>query len=140
MLLVLGGLSLRASRFNPTGTGADVGGDYVAKPVMGRRPPLEYVGEASGSFTITVELFPFRTGGISDLERLHEIRRSGAPQYLMRGDGVPVGWVVVERVNEKHDHLAATGVGQKITVEITLRHADPPQATGYFASIMGLLA
>lgn len=139
MLLVLGGLSFRVWPFNATGTGGDLGGDYVEKPVMGRRPTLEFVGEASGTFTITAKLFPRHVGGLGDLERLHAIRRSGSPQYLMRGDGVPIGWVVVERVSEQHDHLTATGVGQEVAVEITLKHADAPQAASYFTSIMGLL-
>ena len=139
MLMMLGALTLEVWPFNPVSTGCDSGGDYVEKPVMGRRPPLEFVGEASESFSISAKLFPAKLGGLSSLNRLHALRKSGVPQYLMRGDGVPQGWYVVTTVNEKSSYLDAKGVGQQIDVEISLRRADAPQAADFFACVIGML-
>lgn len=139
MLLMLGALAFEVWPFNPVGTGSESGGDYVEKPVMGRRPPLEFVGEKSETFTITVKLFPDKLGGLGSLNMLHAIRKSGIPQYLMRGDGVPLGWMVVDSVSEKSEHLNARGVGQVIDVDISLRRADPPQDADFFSTVIGML-
>lgn len=139
MLMVFGALKFEVWPFNPVGTGSESGGEYVEKPVMGRRPPLEFVGEATENFTISVKLFPAKLGGLGSLENLHAIRRSGIPQYLMRGDGVPLGWFVVTSVGAESSHLDAKGVGQVIDVDISLRRADAPQDADFFSSVIGML-
>jgi len=139
MLMMLGPLMMEVWPFNPTETSREAGGDYVEKPVMGRRPPLEFVGEASETFTITARLFPAKLGGLGGLGQLNAMRQSGIPQYLMRGDGIPLGWMVVERVSERSSHLDAKGVGQVIDVDITLKRADAPNAANFFAAISGIL-
>ena len=53
-----GALKFEVWPFNPTATSSESGGEYVEKPIMGRRPPLEFVGEAAENFTISVKLFP----------------------------------------------------------------------------------
>lgn len=139
MLMVLGSVTMEVWPFNPTETGRDSGGDYVEKAVMGRRPPLEFVGEAGETLTVTARLFPAKLGGLGSLKQLDAMRKSGQPQYFMRGDGVPFGWVVIERVSEKSTYLDSKGVGQVIDVDITLRRADAPGAAGIFTSVIGLL-
>ncbi|WP_276200176.1 phage tail protein [Chelatococcus sp. XZ-Ab1] len=139
MLMMLGPLLMEVWPFNPTETSRESGGDFVEKPVMGRRPPLEFVGEASETFSITARLFPAKLGGLGSLSQINAMRQSGVPQYLMRGDGVPLGWMVVERVNERNSYLDAKGVGQVIDVDITLKRADAPNAANFFAAISGIL-
>ncbi|MDR6431314.1 phage tail protein [Brucella pseudogrignonensis] len=139
MLMVFGALRFEVWPFNPVGTGSESGGDYVEKPVMGRRPPLEFVGEAAENFTISVKLFPAKLGGLNSLEQLQTIRRSGIPQYLMRGDGTPLGWFVVSNVGATSGYLNAQGVGQTIDVEISLQRADAPQDADFFATVIGML-
>lgn len=139
MLMMLGSVELEVWPFNPTETGHETGGDFVEKPVMGRRPPLEWVGEAGETFSITAKLFPARLGGLGSLSKLSAMRKSGIPQYLMRGDGVPLGWMAVERVSERSSYLDAKGVGQVIEVEISLRRADAPTAGDYFSAVVGIL-
>lgn len=138
MLMILGSVVMDVWPFNPTETARDSGGDYVEKPVMGRRPPLEFVGEASETFSITAKLFPEKLGGLGSLSELSAMRKSGIPQYFMRGDGVPLGWMVVERVSERASYLDAQGVGRVIEVDISLKRADAPGPANFFASIMGL--
>lgn len=139
MLMTLGSLTMEVWPFNPTEADRDSGGDYVEKPVMGRRPPLEWVGEATETFNISARLFPAKLGGLDGLSRLNAMRQSGSPQYLMRGDGRPLGWFVVENVREHSEYLDAKGVGQVIDVEISLKRSDAPGIGGLFSIISGLL-
>lgn len=137
--MALGSVVMDVWPFNPTETSRESGGDYVEKPVMGRRPPLEFVGEAGETFSVTAKLFPEKLGGLGSLAQLSAMRKSGMAQYFMRGDGVPLGWYVVERVSERSSYLDAKGVGRVIEVEITLRRADAPFGTSLFTSIIGML-
>lgn len=139
MLMILGAVIMDVWPFNPTETGRESGGDYVEKPIMGRRPPLEFVGEASETFSITAKLFPEKLGGLGNLSALSAMRKSGVPQYFMRGDGVPLGWMVIERVSERSSYLDAKGVGRVVEVDISLKRADAPGPANMFASIAGLL-
>lgn len=138
MLMTLGSLTMELFPFNPTETDRASGGEYVEKPVMGRRPPLEWVGEASETFNISARLFPGKLGGLGGLSRLNAMRQSGTAQYLMRGDGVPLGWFVIENVGERSEYLDAKGVGQVIEVDITLKRSDAPGLGSLFSIISGL--
>jgi phage protein U len=139
MLMKLGSVKFKVWPLTATETSAERGGEYAEKPVVGRRPPLEFVGEAGETMTITARLLPGRLGGLGRLKRLSSMRQSGRAFYLMRGDGVPLGWMVIERVAEKSTWLDAKGVGQVIDVEITLRRASAPGPANLFASVMGML-
>jgi phage protein U len=129
MLLLIGALALDIFPFNPTEMDRDSGGDYVEKPVPGRRPPLEFVGEAPETYKVHAKLFPAKLGGLSGLDTLNAMRKSGKAQSVMRGDGKNLGWMVVHRVSEKSGWLDAKGVGQEITVEITLKVDRAPSAS-----------
>src|SRR5262245_44427786 len=74
--------------------------DFAEKAVMGRRPPLEFVGEGPDNRTVKGKLFPKKFGGLADLSALHEQRLSGKPQPFMLGDGTAQGWYVIESVRE----------------------------------------
>lgn len=139
MLMMLGPVVMDVWPFNPTETDHEGGGDYVEKPVMGRRPPLEFVGEASETFSITAKLFPEKLGGLGNLSALSAMRKSGVPQYFMRGDGTPMGWVVVERVSERSSYLDAKGVGRVVEVDVSLKRADAPVGSDFFSSVFGIL-
>lgn len=138
MLFTLGSVEFEVAPVNPTDTSFESGGTFVEKPVMGRRPPLEFVGPSGETFKISVKLFPDKLGGMSSLDMLKTIRLSGVPQFLQRGDGTPLGWMVLEQISENHSYLNARGVGQVIDVSISLRRADAPADTDFFASVMGI--
>ena len=57
----------------------------------------------------------------------------------MRGDGVPLGWFVVTKVGSTSQYLDAKGVGQQISVDISLLRADAPQDADFFATVIGML-
>lgn len=138
MLYQLGALSIKVHPFNVDKVQRDAATDFVPKPVLGAEPPLEYVGEGANTWRLSGQLFPRVIGGQSELALLHAMRQSGQPQFLLRGDGVPFGWVVIEKVSERSQHLAADGVGQQISVDIEVRRAGKPSRLSLFSLLIGL--
>lgn len=139
MLYQLGAVQFEVQPLNAVETGTDSEGGWTEKPVLGRRPPLEWVGDGAERLRITAKLFPATFGGLGSYDDLVAMRQSGSAQYLMRGDGVPLGWVVVERLSRRDSYLAADGVGKVIDLDIDLRRTDAPAAADFFAAIESLL-
>lgn len=106
---------------------------YAEKPVLGARPPLEWIGEGGKSINLRVKLHPRKFGGLWAYEALEAIRIAGAPVFLMAGSGVPMGWVVIEKLSDRHTYLDATGTGQVVEVDISLKADGPPSAGSYFS-------
>jgi phage protein U len=138
MIAMLGPVMFEIAPVNLHGMTRDSEASFVEKPVLGRRPPNESVGEGPETNKLTVKLFPEKFGGLSGLAALDAIRISGEPQYFMRGDGTPLGWHVITNVTEKSTYLDAGGVGRVIDVEINLKRDDPPALDAFFASLSGL--
>jgi phage protein U len=138
MLAQLGSVQFEVAPFNFHETDHDAGGDYVAHGVVGAMPPLEFVGEASESWSVRGRLFPEKFGGLGSIAAVHAMRRSGQAQYFMRGDGTPMGWVVIDRVNEKSSYIGAQGVGRVIEFEVSLKRSSPPDAAGMFNALLGI--
>jgi phage protein U len=139
MLFQLGGIQFVIAPLNIYQHSFEASTDYVEKPIVGMRAPLEWVGEGPMRITLEGRLFPKRFGGLDGLAMLQMARLSGIAQFAMRGDGVPFGWFVIERVTERSTYLAIDGVGQIIEFEVALRADTMPGAAGYFGSIMGML-
>lgn len=112
---------------------------FAEKAVIGASPGLEWTGEGAETWTIRARLFPHRFGGVGNLAVLEAARRMGRPQYMMRGDGRLMGWVVIERVSERASYLDASGVGKVIDVDISLRRVGAPPALSYFSIMAGAL-
>jgi len=138
MLCQLGPLQFTIAPFNMHETDHDAGASFASHEVLGSMPSLEFVGEAQESWTVRGRLFPEKFGGMGDMGTLHSLRRSGAAQFFMRGDGVPMGWVVIERVTEKSQYIGANGVGRVIEFEVTLKRSKGPNAAGIFSALLSL--
>lgn len=138
MLLMIGPVSLRVAPFNATAHAQSRETSFVAKPVLGGREPMEYVGEGPSTVHVSGKLFPEKFGGLSSLQVLDLARASGTPQWLMRGDGGMMGWVVIEAVTERSSYLDAQGVGRVIDVDIRLRRVGIPLAATFFSILSGL--
>lgn len=139
MLASLGATVFELYPLNLHETSRETGGDFAEKSVMGRRPPVEWVGEASESWSIQGRLYPHKFGGLSNLEGLHQQRRAGKPLPFMRGDGTPLGWVVIEKISERSSYIDAHGLGRVIEITVSVKRSDPPAATSIFSIISGLL-
>jgi hypothetical protein len=135
MLMKLGPIAFEVWPFNAVSYTHNHETPYAEKPVVGTRPPLEWVGDGAETWTIQARLFPAKFGGLNDLQKLFQARASGKPQYLVRGDGKPLGWVAIESVSEKSSYLGPKGVGQIIDVDISVKRTSKP-SNGSFFSIM----
>ena len=111
---------------------------FVEKPVVGARPPLEWVGDGSETWTIKAKLYPHKFGGLGDLSKLYQARASGRPQYLMRGDGAQMGWVVIEKVTERSSYLDRHGVGKVIDVDIAVKRTGKPSGGSFYSIMAGM--
>jgi uncharacterized protein len=140
MLMSLGPIRFEVYPFNATEYDHGHEASFVEKPVLGARPPLEWVGEGAESWSIKARIFPHRFGGLGDLKKLYQARVAGRPLYLMRGDGSQMGWVVIERVSERASYLDAEGIGRVIDVDIAVRRAGKPSKGSYFSLFSGLFA
>lgn len=139
MLYMLGALRIQVAPFNIADVSESGSTDYAVKGVVGVEQPLEFVGEGSNEMTLTGQLFPLALGGMSELEVLTQMRVSGKPQYLMRGDGRPLGWFAILGADTRHGYLNSQGVGKQIEVRINLRRAQTPSALSYFSLISALI-
>lgn len=126
MLLMIGPVRCEVAPFNVTGYSRTSEAGFVEKPVLGARPPLEYVGQGAQTWQISAKLFPHRFGGGSSLAALTALRASGLPTFIIRGDYTILGWAVVESVTETSSYLGRNGVGHVVEVEIALRSAPMP--------------
>jgi uncharacterized protein len=136
MLMTLGSVTFEVQPFNTHEYSHTHQTDYVDKPVVGARKPLEFVGDGDETWTISGRLFPKKLGGLNGLARLASARKSGVPQYLMRGDGRPMGFVAILSVTEKSTYLDVDGVGKIVEFEVTVKQAGAPGIAG-FVSMFG---
>lgn len=138
MLCQLGAVQFEVMPFNMHEADHDAGASFASHEVVGKMPTLEFVGEAAESWNIRGRLFPERFGGMDQMNSMHAMRKSGASQFFMRGDGIPQGWVVIERVTEKSTYIGSNGVGKVIEFEISLKRASGPSADGVFSALLSL--
>lgn len=139
MLMQLGSVVFDVVQFNTHENTRSTAAGFAEKAVLGRRPPLEFVGEGPETMVIRGRIFPEKLGGLDGLGLLDAARRSGDAQFLMRGDGRPLGFFVVTNVSETSRYLNAKGVGKQINFDLTVKRSDDPTAMGYFSSIFALL-
>ncbi|MGN7870555.1 phage tail protein [Paracoccus sp. 22332] len=135
MLMMIGPVQFKVAPFNATEYARTHTASHVAKQVLGAAPPLEFTGEGEESWSIRAILFPEKFGGEGTLNILSLMRRSGQPQYMMRGDGGLMGWVVIDSVSERSSYLDPGGVGRVIEVDIALRRTSAPLAGAFFSSL-----
>ena len=138
MLAQLGSVQMEVWPLNLTETSLDSEATFAEKSVMGRRPPLEFIGPGAETRTLKCKLFPGKFGGLSSLQRLQAQQTSGLPMPFMRGDGTALGWFVIEKISERASYLDRHGVGQVIELDVTVKRSDPPRGGAIF-SIIGSL-
>lgn len=135
MLYMLGPIRFEIAPFNLTETTFSHGASFSEKPVVGQRPPLEWTGDGAQTWSLRANLFPERFGGEGNLLALRTMRLLGQPQYMLRGDGLPIGWVVIDSVTERASYLDRRGRGRVVEVDITLRRSSAPNAGAFFGAL-----
>jgi phage protein U len=139
MLYTLGALSIDVAPFNVHDVSENGATEYASKAVVGTEPLLEFVGEGANDMSLSGRLFPRAIGGLDELEILRQMRVSGKPQYMMRGDGKPMGWYAITSVSTRSSYLDGNGIGKQIEVSISMTRAQTPAAASFFSLISGLL-
>lgn len=140
MLMQMGSVSFEVYPFNTHEYAMSSQTDFVRKPVLGARQPLEYVGEGEQKLTIQGKLIPRHLGGLNTMAEVHAMRVAASGQLLVRGDGKVLGWFVIETVEENSTMLGRDGVGQQIDFTITLARADKPSPDSFVFGLFGAAA
>ena len=133
MLYQVGQIQFSVAPLNAHSATKESNTDYVEKPVVGARQPLEWVGEGAKVLSLFGRLFPKQFGGLDGLATLQAMRESGKPQYVMRGDMTPLGWFVIENIAERASYLDKDGVGRIVEFDINMkRDSTPGPESGVF--------
>ncbi|KAI93268.1 tail protein [Rhodomicrobium udaipurense JA643] len=126
MLYQIGPVTVDVFPFNADSVEEDGSTEYAKKDLLGRMPGREFTGEGDEKFSIRGQVFPTKIGGLTEIETLNGLRRSGERVMVVRGDGKVLGWHAIESVRKSHEMLGPNGVGQVIKHDIVLVRVDAP--------------
>lgn len=138
MLYALGPLVFEVAPVNVHEVDRETEASWVEKPVVGRRPPLEFTGDGPEKFSLRGRMFPRNFGGLEGLAALNAMRSAGVPFPLIRGDGTPLGWFAVTNAKEQNKFLGQDGVGNMIEYEIQLSRDDAPSPLNFVTALFAL--
>lgn len=139
MLYQIGSLTLDTRPFNADEMGRSASADFAVKPLIGTLPGREFIGEGDDKITLSGQLLPFKTGGLTEVEVAHGFRQSGQRLPVMRGDGKMFGWFAIESIQETHRELDRNGVGWIVKYTISLVKVGPEGASqNIIGSILSL--
>ncbi|HVX58056.1 MAG TPA: phage tail protein [Candidatus Saccharimonadales bacterium] len=113
----------------------DTATDYAHKEIAGAAIYREWVGENDELIYLRGKLFPYRIGGVADIEKFDAYRRQGFANVLMRGDGRTMGWFVCEKLTRNHSYISFEGLGQQIAFEAVLARVPVPDADSYLSTM-----
>ena len=99
---------------------------FASHDVLGAEPILEDMGPDNQTVTLDGKLKPDHFGGLGELEALKLARDAATPLPLIRGDFMPLGFFLIEEVEEKHESINEFGIGREIEVEVKLRSVAAP--------------
>lgn len=153
MLYQFGLVQFTVYPFNVSEVEHTTGTDWARKEIAGASIYREWVGEAEEEITLKGKVFPhffFRHssrsgqarsrfegfGGLGWLDLLDNTRRLGQAHLLQRGDGIKLGWFVIDKLSRGHQHLGADGIGQQIDFQATFQRVPVPDPTFYYSSTL----
>lgn len=112
--------------------------DWSRKEIAGAPIFREWVGEGDEEIVLRGRVFPHAYAGrkmgtgLGDLDRLDEMRRYGKANMLLRGDGIALGWFVIERLSRGHHFLDQQGIGRQIDFEASFQRVPAPPAETFY--------
>lgn len=143
MLYSIGALTLDTRPFGVDEVQRTGTVDFAEKPLIGTMPSREFMGEGADKITLSGQLLPFKTGGLTELELAKSMMLAGRPLPVLRGDGARLGWFTIDKISEGHKELMRDGVGFFIrhSMELTKDRPDAasPAVIGTILSLFGLL-
>lgn len=107
--------------------------DWAHKEIAGAAIYREWVGENDEILYFRGRLFPYRIGGIANVNKLDDYRRAGMSHQMIRGSspGEIMGWFVCEKLVRAHTWLSVEGVGQVINFEAVFARVPTPEPAQY---------
>lgn len=141
MLYQIGPATVSTFPFSIDALKRETAADWAAKDLLGRRRGREFMGEGDETLKLSGTIFPYNRqmpGAALILDILQGIRMAGLPVFVLRGDFAPLGWWILTKIEEQHEMIAATGVGQVIKHSFDLTRVS---SLGFDAgySILGTL-
>ena len=138
MLYQLGAVQFDVQPVNIDRAMIATGSDYAVHDVMSAPKQREYMGPGDMLVRLSGRIFPhkFGMGGFPTLQAMASM---GAPQMLIRGDGLVLGWMDVIRIRERDSFLDATGVGRVVDFDIEMVAANGAASAGAMISLLGAL-
>ena len=142
MLAQLGLLQFETDGLGPHEIRRTASADYAEKDVIGSLKPAEFVGEGDDEITLTCRLPgpEMVDAGLQAMTQLDQMRLSGTPYILVRGDGTSLGWRRITKCDEKHRLPDADMIGRVIEYELTLKKTPRPAASAVLAFLYSLLS
>jgi phage protein U len=100
---------------------------FAKHDILGSSPVYEDTGEEEGTITLKGTLMPYFLGGLSGIAALQAARLQKVPLPLMRGDGLPMGWVLIDAIDRDDTELDANeGIGNSIDYTVSLIKVGTP--------------
>ena len=142
MLFQIGAVAIDVRPFNVDAVEREGSADFADKDLLGRRKGSEAVGIGTETLEVSGTVLPFtrRGNGLPALETMWGQMRAQMPVFVLRGDGMVLGWMRIDRIKEKHSSLAQGGVGQEIAHETRLTRVDPPGSDTALSQLDQLLS
>ena len=113
----------------------ETGTAWAQKEIAGAAIYREWVGENDELLHFRGKLFPYRIGGMANLEAFDALRRAGVASIMVRGDGAILGWFVCEKLIRQHRHLSGEGVGQDIDFEAAFARVPVPNNQKFLSNL-----
>lgn len=127
MLFQVGPLTFETFPFSLIAIKRQDGQDYAKHDLLNARRAYEHEGPGDDGLTLTGEFLPYHIGGLADLEFARSLKSSGEPQFVVRGDGLVIGWCVITSLEETHaEAISPDGVAYKVAHEMKLEVCDDP--------------
>lgn len=138
MLFQIGAIGFSVMPINAHEADLLMGSDYAEHPVMGAQKPSEFVGQADTHLLLHGRLLPHQFG-LGAWAALQAMAVSGTPHMAIRGDGTVLGWMLIERLHERHTHLDVTGVGRWIEFDVEMKQSPVGASADAMISLLGSL-
>lgn len=99
---------------------------FAKHDVVGSAPIREFMGEGDGTFDISGVVFPHHFGGREGLALLETARQGHTPLPFVRGNLVPFGWVLIEKLTIEDKEIGQFGIGMEIGFSASLVKSEGP--------------
>ena len=103
---------------------------WAVKPIVGAANYREWVGELDEVRTLRGRIFPYRIGGMTEVEIMDAYRRGGIVNLMVDGASRDLGWYVLEKHSRSHTRISAEGIGQMIEFSAVRRVPQPDPRNG----------